>query len=131
MNPERFIGTWPMRFTALLLLVGCVVGWNWYVSQGAESGLFIPNIVLSVLAFVAFVHTGRPVYALWMQVAGKIQATVVTLLFSVTYLVLVPPFWLFARTRDSLKQRNAETISTYWVNRLDEERTVEFFQRLG
>jgi drug/metabolite transporter (DMT)-like permease len=86
--------------------------------------------VLSVLAFVAIVHSGRTLYALWMIAAEKIQITVVTTLFSLSYLVLVPLVWLFAWTRDSLKLRKAGE-STYWVERRDEERTAEFFQRMG
>jgi len=79
---------------------------------------------------MAFVHAGRSVYALWMIVAEKIQVTVVTTLFSVSYLLLVPLAWFFARRRDSLKLRDSE-VSTYWVKRREEERTAEYFQRLG
>ncbi len=83
-----------------------------------------------MLAVVAFVHTGQSVYARWMRVAERIQSTVVTVLFSVVYLVVVPPLWVFAWTRDSLGLRNSQA-STYWIPRSDEKRTLKFFQRLG
>lgn len=130
MRPERLIGTWPMRLAALLLVAACAASWLQHVRQGMESGLFVPSIILSVLTFIALVHTGRLVFTLWMRIAEKIQVTVVAALFSVSYLMLVPLVWLFAWSRDSLGLQNTEA-STYWTKCRDEERTLEFFQRTG
>ena len=130
MNVTRFVGAWPVRLAALVLAVASGASWLLLAGRGPGWGSYSLCIVLSVLAFMAFVHSGRTSYALWMIAAGKIQIAVVTTLFSVSYLVLVPPVWLFAWRRDSLKLRNAGA-STYWVERRDEERTAEFFQRMG
>jgi len=130
-DATRFVGAWPVRLAALVLGVASVACWFLLAGQRTPAWVSLPLvIVLSVLAFMALVHTGRSVYALWMIVAEKIQTTVVTVLFSVTYLVLVPPVWIFAWRRDSLRLRNADE-STYWVKRSGEERDAEFFQRLG
>lgn len=82
------------------------------------------------LRLTALVHGGRAVWALWKRAADKIQLAVVTTLFSVSYLVLVPPLWLVARARNSLRLRDLGE-STWWVERREEERTAESFQRMG
>lgn len=130
MAATHIVGAWPVRLTALVLGLAAVASWLLLAGQEPRRGSYFLCIVLSVVAFIALVHSGRTSYALWMIAAEKIQIAVVTTLFSVSYLVLVPLVWFFAWMRDSLKLRNAGA-STYWVERGDEERTAEFFQRMG
>lgn len=130
MNVNRFIGRWPVRLAALTLGISSAASWLSYADSASGQASLFPRIALSVIAFVCIVHSGRRLYSIWMSVAEAIQMTVVTTLFSLIYLLFVPTVWVFARMRDSLKLRNGGE-STYWVDRPDEERTAEFFERMG
>ena len=130
MNPVRYIGTRPMRLSALLLLAACAASWRAHFDQAEDANLLFVSVVLSVLAFMAVVHSGKGIYERWMQIAERIQLIVVTTIFSALYLTLVPLLWIFAWSRDSMGLRNSDA-SSYWQPRRNEERDLEFFRRPG
>jgi len=122
-NKPHFVGRRPVRLVALALVTASAISWTvrWPGALG---------VALSAAFFLAFVHTVNWIYGRWIEVANEIQLTVVTLFFSLCYLVVVPPLWLFARARDSLRLADHDE-GTYWVDRREEERDLKYFQRLG
>ena len=73
MNPEKWIGTVTIRLVAIALVVASTGSWLLHASRELSSGLLAFSVFLSVVSFIAFVHTGRAVYDLWMKAAEGIQ----------------------------------------------------------
>jgi len=69
-------------------------------------------------------------YQWWLRTAAKIQTVVVTLLFGVCYLFVVPFFSLILRLRAALRSRGRAERSD-WIDLPPEDTTVESFQRMG
>ncbi len=132
MKVTRFIGSMPARVASALLAVSAVVAWWGYarVDKVEEFWLYA-GIATTALAFVSSVHYSRRIYNAWLKVAHRLQMLIVTVLFSMCYLVLVPPLYLFARAADSLKLRSSNGVDSYWIDRRDEERTLRFYERMG
>ena len=69
-------------------------------------------------------------YLWWLRTAAKIQTGVVTVLFGVCYLFVVPFFSLILVVRAALHSR-AHAEQSDWIDLPPEDTTVESFQRMG
>jgi hypothetical protein len=70
----------------------------------------------SVLTFIGVVHSSRALFERWMIVAETLQTIVVTTIFTVTYLLVVPVFAVVMWFVDplSLSRRSRRTT---WIQR--------------
>ena len=132
MKLTRLIGSVPVRVTSAILVALAVVTWHGYVraDEGARFWLYA-GIAITVFAFLSSIHCSHSVYSAWLSIVQRLQMMIVTMLFAMSYLVLVPPLCLIARAADSLKLGSGEDVNSYWVSRRDEERTVRFYERMG
>ena len=132
MKATSFIGSMPARVISALLGLTAVLAWWGYarVDKGAEFWLYA-GIATTALTFVSSVHYSRRIYSAWMKLAHRLQLLLVTVLFSMCYLLLVPLLYLFARNSDSLKLRSGDGVDSYWIDRRDERRTLRFYERMG
>ena len=109
-----------------------VLAWWGYAREDKDAEFWLyAGIATTALAFVSSVHYSRRIYSAYLKVAHRLQMLVVTVLFSMCYLVLVPLLYLFARASDSLKLRSSDEVDSYWIDRRDEERTFRFYERMG
>ena len=132
MKVTMFIGSMPARVISALLGVMAVLTWQGYARADKDAELWLyAGIATTALALISSVHYSRRIYSAWMNGAHRLQMLLVTVLFSVCYLVLVPLLYLFARASDSLKLRSGAGVDSYWIDRRDEERTHEFYERMG
>ena len=69
-------------------------------------------------------------YPWWLRTAEKIQTVVVTVLFGVCYLFVVPFFSLILLVRAALRS-GTRVEQSDWINLPPEDATVESFQRMG
>ena len=132
MKVTRLIGSMPARVTSALLGVTTVLVWWGYarMDEDAEFWLYA-GIATTALAFVSSVHCSWRIYSTWLKVAHRFQMLLVTILFSMCYLILVPLLYPFARASDSLKLKTGDRVDSYWIDRRDEVRTPQFYERMG
>ncbi len=130
MDPEKLVGTTGVRvFTATAAAV-VVLGVAVYIRTSA-TGILILTIVSGVLALLGFIHSFEPVYRGWMQFAKRLSEVVVTLLFSLCYLLIVPLFYPIVWLLDVLHLRKRGDEETYWIERSNEVADAESMQRMG
>lgn len=97
MNPNRLVGSVGVRLTTLVFSLLCV---TLAMLHGGDclpalsKGLMVASIGSGVLAFIGLIHSFKVIYALWMRFAVILHAGIVTLLFAICYLVVVPVFSL-------------------------------------
>ena len=134
MNIMAFVGSPAAIAAAAIFTIACLAGAAAYLGGRAPdwSGAVLAfTIVTGVMAFMAFVHTSRAVYARWMTVAGLLNKFVVSVLFGVFYLLIVPIFALLARPFDVLRLRPRPHATTYWIHKKQVRADAASLQRLG
>lgn len=114
MDVSRFIGSATVRLIALVLAASFA-----WVALGVTAGRlpWYAALVSGLLAWIAVVHSSRPLYAWWMRVAEALHTLVITVLFGACYLLIVPLFGLLTRRRDPLRLRRRRLESSWEVRR--------------
>jgi hypothetical protein len=132
MNVQRIIGSSWIRLACVVLALlsaaaFVAAGRQWI---GPPGWVRFAGVVLGLLAAMAFVHAFRPVYAVWMRVAGVLNQVMTTLLFGLVYLVIVPPFSLVMRLVDPLRARRAKPAESLWIERPSEPVDADSLSRM-
>lgn len=134
MNITAFVGSPAAIAAAVTFAALCGLGTGAYVRDGIAgwSGATLAfSIVSGVLAFMAFVHTSRAVYARWLKVAEGLNKAVVSVLFGIFYLAIVPVFALLIRPFDVLRLRQHRGATSYWIQKKNARCDLASLQRLG
>jgi hypothetical protein len=114
MPSTRFVGSLLAR--AATPVLGAVTVAFALTSGTRQRYVLLPVIVGSVLTWLALVHSSKPRFALWMRFAAAVQTVVITTLFSVCYVLVIPLFRAIVWFRDPLALRRPRT-ETSWVTR--------------
>ena len=134
MNPEKFIASIGVRRATLALALLCVVvitsQQSDFFSETRE-GLQILAISSGVLALIGAIYSFRVTYDVWMRSAKILNTVVITLLFGMTYIAVVPLFAAVLLVMDPLRLRRRSKNETFWVPRLSGELDLTSLQRLG
>jgi hypothetical protein len=85
--------------------------------------------ITGALTWLGLVHSFKTLFALWMRCAGALQTVVITTIFSVCYLVIVPLFRMVVWFRDPLHLRRTPQ-ETSWVERTDKVDALSL-ERMG
>ncbi len=134
MNPEKIIASVGVRRATLALALLCVVVITSQQSDffsGARGGLQILAISSGVLALIGAIYSFRVTYDAWMRSAKILNTVVITLLFGMTYIVVVPLFAAVLLVMDPLRLRRRSKDETFWVPRRSGELDLTSLQRLG
>ncbi len=119
LKPSDLVASLWIRVTTVGLLLGAgVSAFAAHQRTGAADSrpLAWLTVVLSVLAFMGFVHSARSVFTKWMAFARFLHSLAVPTLFGACYLLVVPIFVLFNWRRDPLGLR-PRSQSTFWTDR--------------
>jgi hypothetical protein len=134
MNLNNVIGSAAVRWTAGACAVLSVSAAAMHAGSAWPSGAGITlaiAIVSGVLAFMAFVHASRAIYARWLTVASVMNKAVITALFGTCYIVVVPLFALLIWPFDVLRLRSRRDVDTYWVRKQNTRCDLASLQRMG
>jgi hypothetical protein len=114
MTTNRLVGSLLARTSAPVL---GVVTFTFALTTGMlqRSALFAV-IVGGLLTWLALVHSSKTLFVLWMRLAGALQTVMITTLFSVCYVLVVPVFRVIVWFRDPLHLRRSRH-ETSWVAR--------------
>ena len=94
--------------------------------------LRVSMIASGLLTFMAFVHTSKALYAGWLRVAEAIHTVVITVLFGLIYLVVVPLFALVIWPFDVLRVRQSQAgRSSFWIDKRPTTVDRAFLRRMG
>lgn len=126
MNIDQWIGTKPVRIAAIVF---AVISVSAFAVGGSVK--FI-GVVFALLAFMGLIASFHAVYQRWMKFASVLQKIVVTILFGVCYMIVVPFFWLLLRGNDPLKLRPAaDSTASLWRTRKAEDTSADSYLRMG
>lgn len=134
MNPNRLVGSLGVRLTTFVFSLLCVTV---VMLHGGDrfptlsKGLMILAVGSGVLAFIGLIYSFKVIYALWMRFAAILHAVIVTLLFAICYLVVVPVFFLIAWPFDPLRLRNRSEPDTFWVRKRSTPCDLSSLERMG
>ena len=134
MNIMAFVGSAAAIAATAALAALCLLGAAAYATTlvpGWSGATLAFTVVTGVLALMAFMHTSRTVYRRWLKIAEAMNKTVVTVLFGVFYLVVVPVFALLIWPFDLLRLRSRPKATTYWIDRKNTKGDAASLQRLG
>ena len=134
MNMTRVIGAPVVRVVTLTLLLTClaltlIVRGGSY--PGAGRVLFIVALVSGIGGLLGLIHSFQKAYDLWMKFADALQIVVVTVLFGMCYLFIVPIFFIIIKAFDPLRLRFRSKEDTYWIRRRRDEFNLDVFERLA
>lgn len=130
-----WIGSKKVR-ASLLFLGGCLFGLgrsdDAMVSLVGTVGRNALWGVFGLLCFMAAIFSSRRLFVAWMAFAEKLQVVVVTAVFGLAYVLVVPVFFILSWAKDPLKLRGSSTSEeTFWVPRDQPPLDQTFFERLG
>jgi len=101
--------------------------WTGHWSQIAALCLWALGVALCAISFGPRA-LARPVYVGWMTVSMGIGVVMSTILLTVLFVVLLPPFSLVVRLGDPLRKRLGQAPS-YWLPHKGHEPTLERMRR--
>lgn len=101
--------------------------WTGHWTQVASLCLWAFGVALGTISFGPRA-LARPVYVGWMTVTMAIGVVMSTILLTVLFVVLLPPFSLVVRLGDPLRKRLGHA-SSYWVPQKSHEPTMERMRR--
>lgn len=99
------------------------LAWAAKANQITAAAFWALGLVLAILSFSS-PALARPVYVVWMSIAVPIGIVVSTIMLTLLFVLVLPPFSLVARLTDPLrKKRHAG--GTYWEDYRRHEPTLE------
>ena len=134
---------WAMLigFGVLMLLFGSSPWWRaWWKGEAlpvlgwagtkAQLGALVLGFLGLVLWAISLAAPGvaKPIYVTWMTVTMPIGAVMSTVLLTVIYVFVLPPFSLIVRHKDPLRRKRTRTDS-YWEDYKPHEPTIERMRR--
>lgn len=126
MTATRYVGSWPVRAATALLALTSVGLW---MADTGGSSVFYGAVGSTVLTMVGVIHSSASVFKRWMRFAEGLQTVVVTTIFGVCYLVVVPVFSVIVWFRDPLRLKRRSQ-QTAWVTRRDDSDPLSL-ERMG
>lgn len=85
------------------------------------------GLALCLLSYAAPV-AAKPVYVVWMSATVPIGIVMTTLMLSIMFFVLLPPFSLIIRLGDPLGKK-LKAAGTYWEDHKHHEATIDRMER--
>lgn len=114
MSVNRLVGSLVVRVATAALAVLCVSLAT--IANGGPRLVFYGAIASGVLTWLGLVHSFAGLFKRWMRFAEALHTVVVTVLFTVVYVLVVPLFGVFVWIRDPLRLRRRAG-ETSWVSR--------------
>lgn len=128
MNTRRWVGSTSVRMATGLLAALCV---GLVMLGGSGSALTIAAAVATgVLALLGFVHSSGAIFARWIRFAEALNTAIVTALFAVCYLLVVPFFTLLLGLLRLARLRRPRERETAWVVKPAQEDPLSL-ERMG
>ena len=132
MSPERLIGAGGVRIFTLIAGLAFISSLVLLSSKGSEGwGGGILVVVLGFLTLIGFVHWNERLYARWMKFAEGLHSVVITVLFGICYLFVVPVFFLIVWPFDLLGLRPRSAPNSSWIKRKHPRAEPDSFRRMG
>jgi len=128
-----YVGSKWTRIAAVVLATACVAAV--LAATRTEDGSSLRSLLFTA-AFVTGVATAaclplcsRRFFPIWMRWAEKLNTVVMTALFGLCYLLIVPLFFLVQWRKDPLRLRGNPSATTFWISRSKSD--PQSFERMG
>ena len=104
-----------------------LLGWSGVGAQGVALCLWALGAGLCALSLYS-PASAKPVYVTWMRATAPIGMVMSTILLTLVFVLVLPPFALIVRMGDPLRKRLGG--DTYWEDYKPHEPTLERMRRL-
>lgn len=135
MNLDKWIASPVARIAAAAsaaLSAGAFAAANAGATGGLKTFLTLLGVAFALLTVLGFIISFHGTYWRWMKFAAALQKVMVTILFGVCYLLIVPLFSILLRNADPLKLRTSpDRTGSLWRARKPDETDPDSYLRMG
>lgn len=106
---------------------GLSLGWGGTRSQWTALILWGTGLLMGGLSLASF-RIAKPLYVTWMRITIPVGIVMSTVMLTLLFVVLLPPFVLIVRWTDPLRRKLTKQ-ATYWEDYKPHEPTLERMRR--